>query len=137
MPEAKGTAPGQPDRMLIGKVQAKDGTDFVIPAYVNQSATDTVTVNMRVFRSFYGSGHPGDRPPANDRDVPKSFTGPISPPMALVVHFTEVELMRFDYPTQALHAHLTYTVTSASAPDRPVTSELFLVDLDPRGDLPG
>ncbi|MET4674776.1 MULTISPECIES: hypothetical protein [unclassified Luteibacter] len=137
MPEAKGTAPGQPDRLLIGKVQARDGTDFVIPAYVNQSATDTVTVDMRVFRSFYGSGHPGDRPPANDRDVTKSFTGPVSPPMPLVVHFTEVELMRFEYPTQALHAHLTYTVTSASAPDRPVTSELLLVDIDPRGDLPG
>lgn len=92
---------------------------------------------MRVFRSFYSSGHPADRPSADNRDVTKSFTGPISPPMQLVVHLTEVELMRFDYPTQALHAHLTYTVTSAQAPDRPVTSDVLLVDLDPRGDLPG
>ncbi|WP_285401711.1 hypothetical protein [Luteibacter sp. ME-Dv--P-043b] len=137
MPEAVGTAPAQPDRLLIGKVEAKDGSDFVIPAYVNQRADDTVTVTMRVFRSFYSSGHPADRPSADNRDVTKSFTGPISPPMQLVVHLTEVELMRFDYPTQALHAHLTYTVTSAQAPDRPVTSDVLLVDLDPRGDLPG
>jgi hypothetical protein len=135
MPEAEGTYPTDPNRLLIGKREARDGTDFVIPAYLNQAADDAVEVTMKVFRRFYASGHAIDTPAA-DRDVTKSFTGPISPPMDLVVHFTEVELMRYDLPTQTLHAHITYKVTSTAAPDRGVTSSTLLVDLDPRGDLP-
>jgi hypothetical protein len=135
MPEAEGTYPGDPDRLLIGRLEARDGTDFVIPAYLNQAAGDAVEVTMKVFRRFYANGHAADQPVV-ERDVTKSFTAPIRPPMDLIVHFTEVELMRYDLPTQPLHAHITYKVTSAAAPDRGVTSSMLLVDLDPRGDLP-
>jgi hypothetical protein len=134
MPEAIDSV--DPTRLLIGKSKAKDGTDFIIPPYKNQKADDIVTVTMRVFRSFYGSGHPADRPPADDRDIiDRLVTGPFDPTKEITVHFTEVDLMRYEFATQSLHAHVTYTIAASATPDRKVTSDVLLVDLDPRGDI--
>jgi hypothetical protein len=134
VPEGEGGDGTDPDRIFIGKTLAKDGTDFIIEPYKNQSTQDTIVLEMKVFRSFYGGGHPADRPSADNRDVRIEGIHPTSTAGPTTVHLTEVQLMRPDLPTQALHAHLTYTVTGATTSDRPQTSDILLIDLDPRGD---
>ncbi|WP_369929680.1 hypothetical protein [Xanthomonas sp. NCPPB 2632] len=133
VPEAVGTDPSKPDRLLLGKLQGKDGTDFFINAYTNQKVGDKITVRMNLFRSFYATGHEADRQPTYPRDVSKVVTV-VDAGNLVIVHFTEVELMRYDLPTQALHAHFLYTIEGVATPGRPVTSDVLLVDIDPRGD---
>jgi hypothetical protein len=135
IPEAIGGDDVNPDRVYVGKDEAKDGTDFIIEPYKNQSTEDTIVLEMKVYRGFYGTpSHPADKPPANDRDVRIEGIRPTGAASPTTVHLTEVQLMRYDLPTQALHAHVTYTVTGATTSDRPQTSEILLVDIDPRGD---
>jgi hypothetical protein len=135
VPEAVGGDELDPVRVYVGKDEAKDGTDFIIAPYKNQSTEDTIVLEMKVFRSFYGTaGHPADKPPANDRNVRIEGIHPTGTASPTTVHLTEVQLMRYDLPTQSLHAHVTYTVTGATTSDRPQTSEILLMDIDPRGD---
>ena len=135
VPDGIRADPKDPKRLIVGKTQAIGGADFVIPPYANQNTEDTISLKMTVFRSFYDTpGHPTDRPPVDSRDVLIENQHPTSTAGPTTIHFSEEQLMRYDLPTQALHAHLEYTVVGKDTSDRPVTSEVLLIDLDPRGD---
>jgi hypothetical protein len=138
VPEAVGADPdpSRPDRLIIGRAQGKDGTNFVIPAYVNQDPADAINVSMVVFRPFYYiNSHPGDLP-ANGggaRDLVLDGIHPTDATSDTIVHITEAQLMHYELPTQPLHAHIVYGVIGAARPDVMVKSELQLLDIDPRG----
>jgi hypothetical protein len=136
VPEALGADTIHPDRLIIGRAQAKDGTDFVIPAYVNQDPGDMIILSMGVFRLFYYlGGHPGDLP-ANGggaRDLVVDDIHPTDASSDTLVHVTEVQLMHHEFLSQPLHGHIVYSVVGVKRPDTLVTSELCLLDIDPRG----
>lgn len=138
VPEAEGVDPDptRPDRLIIGRAQGKDGTNFVIPAYVNQNPGDVINVSMVVYRPFYYiGGHPGDLP-ANGggaRDLVLDGIHPTDATSDTIVHVTEAQLMHYEFPTQPLHGHIVYGVVGAARPDVMVTSDVQLLDIDPRG----
>jgi hypothetical protein len=139
VPEAVGTIPGEPNRLAILRFEARDGTDFVIPAYKNQDPADTITLYMPVFRGAYATSDHDNHRPANGagaRDLTIIDIHPLDEASPTEVHVTEVQLMHYEFPTQLLHGHITYKIEGKADPARPVTSAELLLDIDSRGTGP-
>lgn len=136
VPEAHDNIPGQPDRLAITRVQGHDGTAFEIPPYRNQKPTDTIVINVEVFRSSYTVVDHANERPANGegaRNITIVDIHPEDETSMIIVQVTEAQLMHYELTPQSTHGHIVYTVTSEERPLTPVTSAELLVDIDSRG----
>ncbi|URL60064.1 hypothetical protein IM816_08275 [Luteibacter flocculans] len=134
IPEADGTYPDDPTRQLISRKEAVDGTEFIIPAYVNQKPGDAITVTAKAFRPFYRSE--ATQTPVSERDFEIPDLHPTDETSPTRVHIEESTLMRYDLLGIGFHFHISYTVFGVADPTIPVASAEYLVDMDSRGTLP-